>query len=43
MKYVSLSIKEKQMSQVLVAYTCNPTYSGVRGHEDQDSKPALGK
>jgi hypothetical protein len=27
-------------SWVPVAYTCNPSYSGGRDQEDQDSKPA---
>jgi hypothetical protein len=30
------------LCQVLVAHTCNPSFSGSREQEDHGSKPALG-
>jgi hypothetical protein len=39
--YFFLSIRN--LSQVLVAHTCNPSYSGGRDQEDCGSKPTLGK
>jgi hypothetical protein len=32
--------KDIKNCQVLVAHTCNPSYSGGRDQEDQGSKPA---
>jgi hypothetical protein len=32
--------KNPNFSQMPVAYTCNPSYSGSRDHKDQGSKPA---
>jgi hypothetical protein len=32
--------KQHEMSQVPVAHTCNPSYSGGRDQEDSSSKPA---
>jgi hypothetical protein len=34
------SSKKYALSQVPVAHTCNPTYSGGRDQEDCGSKPA---
>jgi hypothetical protein len=31
------------VSQMLVAYACNPSYSGSRDQEDRGLKPALGQ
>jgi hypothetical protein len=36
----SLFIKIIKYSQVPVAHTCNPSYSGSRDQEDHGSKPA---
>jgi hypothetical protein len=37
---VIMDIIRKIDSQVPVAHTCNPSYSGDRDQEDQGSKPA---
>jgi hypothetical protein len=34
-----VAFKKFQASQVLVAYACNPSYSGGRDQEDGGSKP----
>jgi hypothetical protein len=33
------TIKKMTIGQVLVAHTCNPSYSGGRDQEDHDLKP----
>jgi hypothetical protein len=35
-----LYVKKKNLSEVLVAHACNPSYSGSREQEDHGSKPA---
>jgi hypothetical protein len=39
--YSEVLFKKANRSQVLVAYTCIPSYSGGRDQEDLGSKPAL--
>jgi hypothetical protein len=36
-------LKKAGLSWALVAYTCNPSYSGGRDQEDRGSKPTPGK
>jgi hypothetical protein len=40
MELVNKGFKIRKISRVLVAHTCNPSYSGSRDQEDQGSKPA---
>jgi hypothetical protein len=37
---IFLSLQNRKNSQVLVAYTCNPSYWGGRDQEDRGFKPA---
>jgi hypothetical protein len=37
---INIYLKKMKDSQALVAYTCNPSYSGGRDQEDHGSKPA---
>jgi hypothetical protein len=40
---LTLFVKDIGKSQVPVAHTCNPSYSGGRDQEDPGSKSVLGK
>jgi hypothetical protein len=41
--FMYMIYKKETTSQVLVAHTCNPSYSGGRDQKDLGSKPAQGK